>query len=154
MIIAVGNDNQFRKLCTFGGQPQLGEDPRFLTNPLRLANRDACDHAVASLTKTKTQAHWVEGLARLAVPCSPVNRIDQVFADPQVQARGMTIRMHHTASGVEIPILASPIKMSATPPAYHRAPPVCGQHTDEVLQELLGLGAAELDALRARGAVS
>lgn len=153
VIIAVGNDIQFQKLCAFGGQMQLGEDPRFLTNPLRVANRDACDHAIASFTKTKTQAHWVEGLAKLGVPCSPVNRIDQVFADPQVKARGMTVRMRHTASGVDIPLLASPIKMSETPPAYHSAPPVCGQDTGAVLHELLGVGSDELEVLRARGVV-
>lgn len=154
VIIAVGNDTQFQKLCAFGGQAGISEDPRFLTNPLRVVNRDACDEAIASFTRTKTQAHWVEGLANLGVPCSPVNRIDQVFADPQVKARGMTVRMRHSASGVDIPLLASPIKMSETPPTYRRAPPVCGQDTDEVLHELLGLAAAELDALRARGAVS
>ena len=154
VIIAVGNDSQFQKLCAFGGQAGVGEDPRFLTNPLRVANRDACDEAIASFTRSRTQAHWVEGLAKLGVPCSPVNRIDQVFADPQVKARGMTVRMRHTASGVDIPVLASPIKMSETPPTYRRAPPVCGQDTDEVLHELLGLTGAELAALRARGAVS
>lgn len=154
VIIAVGNDSQFQKLCAFGGQAGISEDPRFLTNPLRVANRDACDEAIASFTRTKAQAHWVDGLAKLGVPCSPVNRIDQVFADPHVKARGMTVRMRHTASGVEIPLLASPIKMSETPPTYRCAPPVCGQDTDAVLRELLGLAAAELDALRARGAVS
>ena len=154
VILAVGNDSQFQKFCTFAGRPELGQDPLFLTNPLRLANRDACDAAVASLTKTRTQAHWVEGLAKLAVPCSPVNRIDQVFADPQVKARAMTVSMRHAATGVDVPILASPIKMSATPPTYRRAPPVCGQDTDEVLHELLGIDGEALEALRARGAVS
>jgi crotonobetainyl-CoA:carnitine CoA-transferase CaiB-like acyl-CoA transferase len=103
--------------------------------------------------KAKTRAHWLEGLEKLGVPCGPVNNIDQVFADPQVLARGMKIEMEHTGAGVHLPMIGSPIKMSATPPSYRRAPPACGEHTDEVLAELLGLSASEIAGLRDRGIV-
>ena len=153
VILAVGNDGQFRKFCEFAGDPSLADDPRFKTNPLRVANRDACDEAVRALTRKKSQKEWVDGLAKVGVPCAPVNRIDQVFADPQVQARNMKITMRHEVAGVDVPLIASPIKMSATPPAYRRPPPVCGQHTEEVLTELLGLTPKEIADLRARGVV-
>jgi crotonobetainyl-CoA:carnitine CoA-transferase CaiB-like acyl-CoA transferase len=153
VILAVGNDGQFRKFCEFAGDATLADDPRLRTNPLRLANRDACEAAVGALTRTKPQKHWVDGLAAVGVPCSPVNSIDQVFADPQVIAREMVVKMRHEKAGVDMPIIASPIKMSETPPAYRRAPPVCGQDTDDVLRELLDLPPSEIDALRARGVV-
>ncbi len=153
VILGIGNDGQFRKFCEFAGHPALADDPRFRTNPQRLANRDACDAAVGAITRTKPRDYWLEGLAAAGVPCSPVNTIDQVFADPQVIAREMVVKMHHARNGVDVPIIASPIKMSETPPAYRRPPPVCGQHTDEVLDELLGMSAAEVDALRQRGVV-
>ena len=153
VILAVGNDGQFRKFCEFAGDAALGKDPRFLTNPLRLANRDACEAAVGALTRTRPQKHWVDGLAAVGVPCSPVNTIDQVFADPQVIAREMVVKMHHAKAGVDMPVIASPIKMSETPPAYRRPPPVCGQDTDDVLRELLNLSDEEIAALHTRGVV-
>jgi crotonobetainyl-CoA:carnitine CoA-transferase CaiB-like acyl-CoA transferase len=153
IILGIGNDGQFRKFCEFAGHAAMADDPRFRTNPQRLANRDACDAAVGAITKTKARQHWLDGLAAAGVPCSPVNTIDQVFADPQVIAREMVAKMQHAKAGVEIPVIASPIKMSETPPAYRRAPPVCGQDTDDVLHELLGMSAADVDALRARGVV-
>lgn len=152
VILAVGNDGQFRKLCEFAGHAALADDPRFATNPQRVANRREIVRLVGEFMRAKPQAHWVEGLAKAGVPCSPVNDIAQVFEDPQVVARGMKITMPH-ASGVDVPLIASPIKMSKTPPAYRHAPPICGQHTDEVLDELLGIGGEELAALRGRGIV-
>jgi len=152
VILAVGNDGQFRKLCEFAGHAALADDPRFATNPQRVTNRQEVVRLVNEFMRTKPQAQWVEGLAKAGVPCSPVNDIGQVFEDPQVVARGMKITMPH-ASGVDVPLIASPIKMSKTPPSYRRAPPVCGQHTDEVLEELLGLDADERAALRGRGIV-
>jgi crotonobetainyl-CoA:carnitine CoA-transferase CaiB-like acyl-CoA transferase len=153
VILGIGNDGQFRKFCEFAGRPELADDPRFRTNPLRIANRDACDAAVGAITKTMKRQHWLDGLAAAGVPCSPVNTIDQVFADPQVIAREMVVKMRHAATGVEVPVIASPIKMSETPPAYRRAPPVCGQDTDDVLHELLDMSKTDVDALRARGVV-
>jgi crotonobetainyl-CoA:carnitine CoA-transferase CaiB-like acyl-CoA transferase len=152
VILAVGNDGQFAKFCDFAGRPELAKDPKFATNPARIANRAEIVRAVGDILRAKPQAHWVEGLAKAGVPCSPVNDIKQVFEDPQVKARGMRVDMPH-ASGVDVPLIASPIKMSKTPPRYRHAPPLCGQHTDEVLGELLGLDAGAISDLRARGVV-
>jgi crotonobetainyl-CoA:carnitine CoA-transferase CaiB-like acyl-CoA transferase len=152
VILAIGNDGQFSKFCAFAGQSGLSADPRFATNPARVANRVELTRIMNEITGAKSQRHWVEGLAGAGVPCSPVNDIAQVFEDPQVNARGMRIEMPH-ASGVDVPLIASPIKMSKTPPSYRRAPPTCGQHTDEVLGEVLGLNAAAVADLRARGIV-
>ncbi len=152
VILAIGNDGQFAKFCAFAGRPEISADARFATNPARVANRVELTRTMNEITKQKPQRHWVDGLAGAGVPCSPVNDIAQVFEDPQVQARGMRIELPH-ASGVDVPLIASPIKMSKTPPSYRRAPPTCGQHTDEVLAEVLGLDAAAVADLRARGIV-
>lgn len=152
VILAIGNDGQFAKFCAFAGSPELATDSRFATNPARVVNRAELTRRMNEITATRPQRHWVEGLAGAGVPCSPVNDIAQVFEDPQVRARGMRIEMSH-AAGVDVPLIASPIKMSKTPPSYRHAPPVCGQHTDEVLGELLGMGAAEVAELRSRGVV-
>ena len=104
--------------------------------------------------RAKTTQAWVDGLAALGVPCGPVNTLDQVFADPQVQARGMRIDVPHaTAAAGTVPLIANPIQMSRTPPAYRHSPPTLGQHTDEVLAELLQLDSAERDELRAAGTI-
>jgi crotonobetainyl-CoA:carnitine CoA-transferase CaiB-like acyl-CoA transferase len=152
VILAVGNDGQFAKFCDFADRPELAKDPKFATNPARVANRVEIVKLVNEILKAKPQAHWIEGLAKAGVPCSPVNDIKQVFEDPQVEARGMKIEMPH-AAGVNVKLIASPIKMSKTPPRYRHAPPVCGQHTDKVLSELLGFDAKEVAGLRARGVV-
>src|ERR1700690_1485730 len=102
----------------------------------------------------KTQDEWVQGLARLGVPCSPVNTIDQVFADPQVRSRDMQIAMPHPlAAKGEVDLIGNPIKYTATPVAYRRAPPYLGQHTDEVLGEVLKLSQAEIAELRSGGVI-
>jgi crotonobetainyl-CoA:carnitine CoA-transferase CaiB-like acyl-CoA transferase len=153
IILAIGNETQFRKFCEFAGRPEIAVDERFATNPARMKNQAVLVPMLREIMKAKTRAHWLEGLEKLGVPCGPVNNIDQVFADPQVLARGMKIEMEHEPAGVRLPMIGSPIKMSATPPSYRRAPPTCGQHTDEVLSELLGLSAAEISRLRDRGVV-
>ena len=101
----------------------------------------------------KTRGEWVDGLARLGVPCSPVNDIGQVFDDPQIVHRAMKRTMPHDGLGVDMPFIANPIRMSATPPRYRRAPPLCGQHTDELLRELLGMRDDEIAQLRDKGVV-
>jgi crotonobetainyl-CoA:carnitine CoA-transferase CaiB-like acyl-CoA transferase len=117
-------------------------------------NREALYALLPEITKTKPQAEWVEGLARLGVPCSPVNTVDQVFADPQVQARGMQIAMPHPLAGKEtVDLIGNPIKFSRTPVDYRRPPPVLGQHTEDVLRDLLDLPKTEVAALRERGIV-
>ena len=154
VILAVGNDAQFARFCAFAGAAGLAEDARFKTNDGRVRNRVALYALLPDLTRRKTQGEWVEGLAARGVPCSPVNTVDQVFADPQVQARGMRIALAHPLAGSgHVDLIGNPIKYSATPVDYRRAPPTLGQHTDEVLREMLGLSAAEIADLRACGVV-
>jgi crotonobetainyl-CoA:carnitine CoA-transferase CaiB-like acyl-CoA transferase len=154
IILAVGNDAQFRRWCAFAGAEDLATDPRFATNPLRVANREALYALMPAYTRRRTVRAWVDGLSELGVPCGPVNTIDRVFADPQVQARGLRVDLPHPeAAAGTVPLIANPIKMGATPPAYRTAPPTLGQHTDEVLRDLLGLSAAERRRLREAGAI-
>ena len=154
VILAVGNDSQFQKWCRFAAAADLAADPRFATNSLRIENRADLYALMPPYMRAKTTAEWVEGLAGVGVPCGPVNSLDQVFADPQVRARGMRIDMPHpSAAGDTVPMIANPLKMSATPPSYRHSPPTLGQHTDEVLVELLGLDEAERGRLRRAGAI-
>jgi glutaryl-CoA transferase len=152
-ILAVGNDRQFQRFCAFAGAPELAEDVRFKTNPVRVQHRAECVAAVSALTRQHPRSHWLEGLPPLGVPCGPVNAIDQVFDEPQVKARGMRIEIEHPASGRREPYIASPIRMEKTPVEYRRPAPMLGQHTEEVLGELLGLGADEVAGLREKGAI-
>ncbi len=155
VILAVGNDRQFRRWCDFAGVPELAEDRRFATNSARVENRRALYAAMEPVMRAKTTAEWVEGLAGLGVPCGPVNDIGRVFADPQVRAREMRVDMPHpTAAGGTVPLIANPIKMSATPPRYRHAPPLLGQHTDELLRELIGATPENIAGWRAAGIVA
>ncbi len=148
-VLAVGNETQYRRFCDFAGHPEWAEDPRFVTNTMRLANREVLCPMIEEATRTRPSAHWLEGLEALGVPASPVNDIAQVFEDPQVRHRGMKISMPHPlAGGGTVDLVGSPIKLSGTPVTYRRAPPTLGQHSDEVLAEVLGLDAAEREALR------
>jgi crotonobetainyl-CoA:carnitine CoA-transferase CaiB-like acyl-CoA transferase len=153
VILGIGNDGQFRKFCAFAGAPELADDPRFKTNDDRVRNRDAIEAAVGALTRRHATQHWIDGLAPHGVPCGPVNTIDKVFQDPQVLARGMKIAMDHPKAGGPIPLIASPIRMSKTPVDYRHAPPTLGQHTDEVLREVLAMDDAEIARLRETGVV-
>ena len=151
VILAVGNDQQFAKFCAFAGEPELAKDPRFVTNEQRVFNRRALYDHLEGTMRRKTQNEWVEGLAKLGVPCSPVNTVDQVFTDPQVRSRGMQIALPHPQAGKgDVDLIGNPIKYSATPVDYRRAPPYLGQHTDEVLKEMLKLSPAEIAELHAQ----
>ena len=151
VILAVGNDSQFARFCEVAGLAELAGDARFATNRARVSNRDALDALLVPVLSSRGTADWVEALKAVGVPCGPVNDLEHVFADPQVTARGMRIEMAHPSAAGPVPLIASPIKMSATPPDYRHAPPTLGQHTDEVLGELLDMGEAELQALRTAG---
>ncbi len=152
--LAVGNDAQFRRFCEFAGRPELGLDARYRTNSLRAKNRVALSAAIEAIARTKTTDHWVKGLAALGVPAGPVNDVAQVFQDPQVRHRGMKIAVANPdAQGGEVPLIGNPIKFSETPVDYRRPPPRLGQHTDEVLEEWLGLAPSEIAALRAAKAI-
>jgi crotonobetainyl-CoA:carnitine CoA-transferase CaiB-like acyl-CoA transferase len=154
IILAVGNDAQFQRFCAFAGVAELAADERYSTNGQRLRHREELTALLTPVIAAQPSRHWIEGLEAHNVSCGPINTLDQVFADPQVQARGMKIEMPHAGLGGDpAPLIASPIRMSATPPSYRHAPPVLGEHTDEVLGELLGLEAAALAALRERGVI-
>ena len=153
IIIAANNDGQFERFCRAAGTPELLEDPDFASNALRVRNRDRLISTIEAVTRTRGTDAWMEALESAGVPCAPVNTIDRVFADPQVEARGMQIRMPHPLAGEDVRLVGSPIRLSATPVSYRRAPPTLGQHTDEVLAEVLALDESEREALRAEGVI-
>ena len=153
IIIAANNDGQFERFCRAAGTPELLEDPDFASNALRVRNRDRLISLIEAVTRTRGTDAWMEALEAAGVPCAPVNTIDRVFADPQVEARGMQIRMPHPLAGEDVRLVGSPIRLSATPVSYRRAPPTLGEHTDEVLAEVLDLGESERAALREDGVI-
>jgi crotonobetainyl-CoA:carnitine CoA-transferase CaiB-like acyl-CoA transferase len=154
VILAVGNNAQFRRFCTFAGAPALADDPRFRTNTDRVHNRQALYAILPELTRRKTQAEWVDGLAELGVPSGPVNTLDQVFTDPQVRYRDMKLSMDYDgARDGKVDLIANPIKFSDTKVDYRYAPPKLGEHTDPLLQELLDLSPEEIAKLRDDGAI-
>jgi formyl-CoA transferase len=150
MILAVGNDNQFSKFCSVAGRPELAQDPRFATNPDRVRNRLTLVPIVGEIMRTRTTRQWLEALEPAGVPVGPINNLAQVFADPQVQARGMKVEAPHPLAG-KVPMVASPMKLSTTPVEHRTAPPTLGQHTGEILTALLGLTEQEIAQLRERG---
>lgn len=154
IILAVGNDAQFRRFCASAGAPELADDPRFVTNRDRIHHRDALVPMVADLIVQETQAYWIDRLEREGVPCGPVNTLAQAFADPQIRHRDMKVSVPYPGSAAgAVDLIGNPIKMSATPVTYRRPPPQAGQHTDEVLDELLQLDASEMAALREKGVI-
>jgi crotonobetainyl-CoA:carnitine CoA-transferase CaiB-like acyl-CoA transferase len=152
VVLAAGNDGQFRAFCGVAGLQPLAEDPLFMTNALRVANRAALIGHLAPAFLTKTTAGWIDALQAVHVPCGPINTIDQVFADPHVQARGMLETLTRR-DGTSLPLVANPIKMSMTPPISNRAPPSLGQDTHEELAALTGLTALELADLQSQGVI-
>ena len=153
-ILAVGNDGQFRRFADVAGQPELASDPRFATNPERVRHRAELVPLLERLTRERPAAAWLAALQAVGVPCGPVNDIARVFADPQVRHRDMLIEMPspHALEGI-VRLIGNPIHGSANPVSYRRPPPALGEHTDEVLRELLGLDEAERARLRQMGVI-
>lgn len=150
VIMGANNDDQFRRFCELADEPGLAQDPRFATNPDRVKNRDAIVAKVQEILRRRTSAEWIEDLSAASLPVCPINDLDQVFADPHVQARGMKISMPHDAAGGQpVDMIGNPIKMSGTPVSYRRPPPTLGEHTDEVLNDVFGLSQDEVSRLRA-----
>ena len=158
MLLAIGNDGQFQRFCAAAGQPQWASDERFATNTLRVKHRAELIPAMEAVTRTRTTAAWIALLEDKAVPCGPINTIAQAFDDAQVKARGLAVSLPRWKYGevgdgiTHITGVASPLRLSATPPVLRNAPPALGQHTDEVLREL-GLDAERIAALRAAKAI-
>ena len=147
IIVAAGNDGQYKKFVHAGGRPELADDPRFSTNPARVQHRDTLVPLLAEMVRKKTKAEWLALLEGAGVPCGPINKLNEVFEDPQVQARQMQIELPHPTAGT-VKLVASPMKLSATPISYTGAPPLLGQHTDTVLQKLLNYGDEQLQILK------
>ncbi len=150
IILAIGNDRQYGRFCEVAGRSELIADPRFAGNAERVANRDELMRIINGITRTRDSADWIAALEAVQVPCGPINSLDQVFDDPQVQHRGMRIELAHPLAGT-VPLTASPLRLSETPVEYRRAPPLLGEHTREVLCGLLERDAAAVDDLMARG---
>ncbi len=152
IILAIGNDGQFARFCKATGLEALSDDQRFATNAARIVNRAALIPRIADALKSRTAAEWIALFEPLAVPCGPINTIDQVFQDPQVKARGLRRTLVHPEAG-QLPVVANPVRMASCDTTAQKAPPLLGEDTTTVLREVLGLGAAEIEELRARKVV-
>ncbi|MBR7799299.1 CaiB/BaiF CoA transferase family protein [Undibacterium fentianense] len=149
IIIAAGNDMQYKKFVTIGERHDLANDPRFATNPLRVQHREILVPLLEVMCKTKTKQAWISALEAAGVPCGPINNLDEVFRDPQVIAREMQIQLDHPIAG-SVPLVASPLRLSKTPVQYHQAPPTLGQHTQACLRNILNLSDEEIHALQTK----
>jgi formyl-CoA transferase len=158
MLLAIGNDGQFARFCQAAGHPEWATDARYASNTLRVQHRSVLIPAMEAVTRTRSTADWIALLEDKAVPCGAINDIGQAFADAQVQARGLKLNQALAPAVIDdtaiesIASVASPLRLSATPPVLHRAPPMLGEHTDEVLAGL-GLPADVVAGLRAQGVV-
>ena len=152
IILTIGNDDQFARFCDAAGRPEWASDERYASNAARVANRDTLIPALRQTTVMKTTAEWLRLLEDAGVPGGPVNTIEQVFQDPQVQHRGLRIDLSHPLTQ-SVPLVGSPLRLSGSPVRYQAAPPLLGEHTAEVLTGLLGLDATQLAQLKADGVI-
>ena len=151
IIVAVGNDSQFRNFVKVGNREALADDARFASNPARIEHRAALIPLLAEMVKEKTKAQWISLLEDAGVPCGPINNLQEVFKNEQVIARGIEMRVPHPTAGT-MKLVASPMRLSKTPVEVRMPPPLLGQHTDEVLQEL-GMSASQIRELHQKGIV-
>ncbi len=149
LILAVGNDGQFARFCAVAGCEELAKDARFAVNANRVRNRDVLVPLLAQRMRQRSRADWLAALEAAKVPCGPINDLADVFADPQVRERGMTVQVAHPLNAA-LELVASPMKLSHTPVQVRRPPPLLGQHTEQVMNEL-GIGPEEQARLRAAG---
>jgi crotonobetainyl-CoA:carnitine CoA-transferase CaiB-like acyl-CoA transferase len=152
IVLSIGNDPTFKRFCEAFALTHLLEDARFATNAARVQNRQLVTETLTPVMQQHRTAWWVEKLEALKIGCGPINKLSEVFADPQVIARGAVVEMHH-GSGERMKMIANPVKLSETPADYRLPPPMLGEHTDSVLHERLGLDAERLAALRAKGVI-
>lgn len=155
IIIVVGNDEQFRRFCEIARRNDLAEDPRFQTNEMRVRNRAELSEILDPIVAARPSEFWLKELGARNIGCGPINNLEQVFNDPQVIAREMVHEMKHSANGgTTARLLASPIRMSETPVTYRHAPPLLGEHTVEIMSEMLGLDDSEIEELRDLGVLN
>jgi crotonobetainyl-CoA:carnitine CoA-transferase CaiB-like acyl-CoA transferase len=152
VIVAVGNDGQFRAFCKLIGREDLAQDERYATPGQRNRNREALIPQIAEAMLQRPMKEWVALMEAANVPCGPINTIDQVFEDQQVQHRDMRLNLPHSA-GVQAPAVANPMRFSGTPIQYGKSAPLLGEHTAQVLADQLGLDPERIAALRAAGAI-
>jgi len=151
LVLAVGNDEQFRRCCAQLGRSDLSKDERYRRNRGRVEHRDTLLAALKDTFVTRPTADWLSLLEAADVPCAPINGLDQVFAEPQCVARALCLKLPHAYGAV--PSIANPVRLSDTPPSYRRPPPLLGEHTDEVLRAELGFDGQHIGALRAAGII-
>ena len=152
ITVAVGNDPQFVRFCEVLGRPALAADPRFSTNPMRARNRKTLVPILEEALRERSARAWHAAFEAAGVPSGPTYDFRQVFEDPQIRHRGLLTEMAHPLAG-SVPMVGNPIKFSDTPIEYRRPPPLLGEHTREVLREVLRLDEAEIDALAREGAI-
>ncbi|MEE2804366.1 MAG: CaiB/BaiF CoA-transferase family protein [Pseudomonadota bacterium] len=152
VVMGIGNDRQFQRFCEVAGLADVAKDDRFRHNRDRVQNRDALAAMMDPVLLTRSRAEWLDALERVGVPCGPINSIGEVFADAHVKAREMCWTQDHPFRK-DLKLVASPIRMSVTPPRPQGSPPLLGQHTAEVLDGLLGLGQSEIDNLEQNGII-
>jgi len=151
-VVAVGNDGQFRKFADICGCPELADDERFATNPARVRHRDLLVPMLAGILRTRGKREWLAAFEAASVPCGPINDLAEVFGDAQVHARAMQVDVPHPLGGVAR-LVRNPVSMTVTPPRIDRHPPMLGEHTEEVLREVLGYDDARIAALKNKGVV-
>ena len=153
LILAVGNDAQFKRFCLLAGMSELSEDVRFATNDARVRNRDELVPQVAAALRSRTVSDWLSALQEQGIPAGPINDIAEAFSEPQAVFRDLATQIEDD-EGVEVPTVRSPLRLSLTPPSLRIAPPRIGQHTDEILREVVGLSGSAVDELKDRGVIA
>jgi crotonobetainyl-CoA:carnitine CoA-transferase CaiB-like acyl-CoA transferase len=152
IIVAVGNDGQFRHFVSAGGEAHLADNPLYINNPLRVENRKSLISLLETMTRRKTKAEWISLLEAASVPCGPINNFEEVFDNEQVKARGIQINVPHPTAG-NMKLVASPMRLSETPVEVRMAPPTLGQHTNEILEDYLKLNPEAIAKLQAKGII-
>jgi crotonobetainyl-CoA:carnitine CoA-transferase CaiB-like acyl-CoA transferase len=153
IVLAVGNDRQYQDFCVFANRPDLYQDPRFTQNKNRVKNREILVPLICDIIIQHPRAYWISSLEKQGVPCGPVNALDQVFADPQVRARDMTVKMTHPAAPEPVTLISNPLRLSETPVSYRQAPPVLGQDTQDILKNDLAMSDADISGLQKKGVI-
>ena len=152
IILAIGNDGQFKRFCEIAGCPELAEEARFTTNSQRIVHRAELIPLIAEVMRTRSKQEWIAALEEATVPCGPINNMKEVFEDPQVRHRELRVDIPHSSGGIA-PVVASPMRLSKTPVEYRIAPPLLGEHNEEIYRGLLGKSAADLARLKSAGIV-